>query len=205
MDLFIFLPWLIVFVLGFFLSFCDMIFKLPSSSYEILSTRWGVGLYAVNGLIATALLGTLLYFEVTAMDVLTLSIIVGFGSTMLMRSRLFSTKTVETNLTIGFDFIQQTMEKFFKYHMEEESSLTNARLCIRLTEKYNPRELKKFAMAIIPSKIKDAEKRKKKVQHVEKIMNDSSSTDSEKKESLSAIIVGDGGPYYAKKVIKGKV
>jgi hypothetical protein len=180
-----------------------MIFKLPSSSYEILSTKWGVGLYTVNGLIAIALLGTLLYFEVTAMNVLTLSIIVGFGSTMLMKSRLFSTKTVETNLTIGLDFIQQTMEKFFKHRMEEESSLTNARLYIRL-EKYNPRELKKFAMAILLSKIKDSEERKKKVQHVEKIMNDSS-TESEKSQSLSAIIVGDGGYYYATKVIKGKV
>lgn len=203
MDLLIFLPWLIVFVLGFFLSFCDMISKHPSSSYEILFTKWGVGFYAVNGLIAIVLLGILLYFEVTAMDVLTLSIIVGFGSTMLMKSRLFSTKTVETNLTVGLDFIQQTMEKFFKHRMEEESSLTNAKLYIRLG-KYNPRELKKFAMAILLSKIKDSEERKKKVQHVEKIMNDSS-TDSEKRQSLSAIIVGVGGHYYAWKVIKGKV
>lgn len=201
MDLLIFLPWLIVFVLGFFLSFCDMISKHPSSSYEILFTKWGVGFYAVNGLIAIVLLGILLYFEVTAMDVLTLSIIVGFSSTMLMRSRLFSTK--ETNLSIGLDFIQQNMEKIFKYRMAEESSLTNARLNIRL-EKYNPRELKKFAMAIIPSKIKDAEEREKRVQQVEKIMNDSS-TDSEKRQSLSAIIVGVGGHYYAWKVIKGKV
>ena len=201
MDLLIFLPWLIVFVLGFFLSFCDMISKHPSSSYEILFTKWGVGFYAVNGLIAIVLLGILLYFEVTAMDVLTLSIIVGFSSTMLMRSRLFSTK--ETNLSIGLDFIQQNMEKIFKYRMAEESSLTNARLNIRL-EKYNPRELKKFAMAIIPSKIKDAEEREKRVQQVEKIMNDSS-TDSEKRQSLSASIVGVGGHYYAWKVIKGKV
>jgi hypothetical protein len=204
MDLLIFLPWLIAFVLGFILSFCDMISKLESSKYKILFTGWGVGLYAVNGLIAIFLLGILLHFEVTAMNVLMLSIIVGFSSTILMRSRLLST---ETNLTIGLDFSQQNMEKLFVQRMKEKSSRTeeirSRKLYLRLV-KYNLRELKEYAMAVIFSKIKDEVKREEKVQYVEKLMNDSS-TDSVKKMILSTIIVVEGGHYYAWKVIKGKV
>jgi hypothetical protein len=176
--------------------------KFPPPKLEPIFTKWGYLLYMANGIISLALFGSLLYFEVTAMDSLKLSIIVGLCYPALMRSRVLTARITETNIPIGFEIIQQNLEEFFKHKMNQEYSYKYTIVCSRLDEK--PIELlEKWAMDVVNSSGLKSNEIDKKLQKIKEIMNDNSS-DDDKKRALSGGIVGVGGLSYANKLSKMK-
>lgn len=202
MDPLIFLPWILVFILSLILSLCDMYSKLSTQSQDMIFTKWGVFYYALNGIIAIALLITLQYFNVTTMDTLKLSVIVGFGYLMLMRSQLFSIAIKGTDVPIGFNLIQQFMEKFFIKRMEDVTLATSFSLTNGLKETHTLEELCHFAKTIIENK---KPKKKEELEiFIDQQKNDTGLPESERMQSISQVIVDKGGIFLAKKLIKEK-
>lgn len=205
MDPLIFLPWILVFMLGLFLSLCDMYSKLSTQSQDMIFTKWGVFYYALNGIIAIALLIILKYFNVTTMDTLMLSVIVGFGYPMLMRSQLSSIAIKGTNVPIGFNLIQQFLEKFFIKRMEDITLATSLLLTDRLKETHTLEELYHSAINIIDKKLKKKQEKKQKLKsYIDLQKTDEGFSESVRKMSISQVIVDEGGIYLAKKLIKEK-
>lgn len=205
MDPLIFLPWILVFILGLILSLCDMYFKLSTQSQDMIFTKWGGLYYALNGIIAIVLLITLLYFNVTTMDTLRLSVIVGFGYPMLMRSQLSSIAIKGTDVPIGFNLIQQFMEKFFIRKMEDVTLATSLSLTNSLKETHTLDELHHYAINIIDKKLKKKQEKKKELEiFIDQQKTDTGLLESERMQSLSQVIVDEGGIFLAKKLIKEK-
>lgn len=202
MDPLIFLPWILVFILGLILSLCDMYSKLSTQSQDMIFTKWGVFYYALNGIIAIALLITLQYFNVTTMDTLMLSVIVGFGYPMLMRSQLSSIAIKGTDVPIGFNLIQQFMEKFFIKRMEDVTLATSLSLTNGLKETHTLEDLCHSAKTIIGNK---KPKKKEELEiFIDQQKNDTGLPESERMQSISQVIVDEGGIFLAKKLIKEK-
>jgi len=148
-----------------------------------------------------------------------MSIIVGFGYPMLMKSRFLSAKIPGTSepIPIGFDLLQQGMEKIFKYKMHQEHSFKYVQISTEL-QNYPIDKLKRWAIDTIKvSELGHGEKNNK-IQNVEQIMNglirpfqnyedinvtySLPITEEDKKQSLSGIIIGVGGISYAKKLLR---
>lgn len=205
MDPLIFLPWILVFILSLILSLCDMYSKLSTQSQDMIFTKWGVFYYALNGIIAIVLLITIQYFNVTTMDTLELSVIVGFGYPMLMRSQLSSIGIGGTDVPIGFNLIQQFMEKFFIKRMEDVTLATSLSLTDRLKETHTLDDLYHSAMNIIDKKLKKKQEKKQKLKiYLNQQRTDKGFSEIIRKMSISQVIVDEGGIYLAKKLIKEK-
>lgn len=202
MDPLIFLPWIVVFILGLILSLCDMYFKLSTQSQDMIFTYWGVIYYALNGILAIVLLITLLYFNVTTMDTLKLSVIVGFGYLMLMRSHLFTIGIGGTDVPIGFNVIQRFMEKFFRKKMEDVTLATSLSLTNGLKETHTLEELCHSAKTIIENK---KSKKKEELEiFIDQQKDETNLPESERKLSIAQTIVDEGGIFLVKRLIKEK-
>jgi len=179
--------------------------KLSTQSQDMIFTKWGVFYYALNGIIAIVLLITIQYFNVTTMDTLELSVIVGFGYPMLMRSQLSSIGIGGTDVPIGFNLIQQFMEKFFIKRMEDVTLATSLSLTDRLKETHTLDDLYHSAMNIIDKKLKKKQEKKQKLKiYLNQQRTDKGFSEIIRKMSISQVIVDEGGIYLAKKLIKEK-